>query len=285
MTFLFIKDYFLIFYLDIKVRILQRVKVTFLFLAKLNGNYILASENSFKDLDVDIYSFNWDADSSNKLEKEKKNLMDTLNEPPIENTAKIICVGRNYAGHAEELGNKIPKEPLLFQKPLSSVIGNNGTVILPEKSKQVEYETELVVIIKKRGKNIRKDEAMDYILGYTIGLDITARDLQKRDKTWFRGKSYDTFAPIGPWIANSSSVDLSDCNLSLYINNEKRQMGNTKNMIFDISSIIEYISSIVSLNPGDIIFTGTPEGVGIITPGDKLKASIDGIGTLNISVQ
>jgi 2-keto-4-pentenoate hydratase/2-oxohepta-3-ene-1,7-dioic acid hydratase in catechol pathway len=191
---------------------------------------------------------------------------------------KIICVGRNYAAHAKERGASIPETPLLFLKPPSSIIANNDPIFIPPVSNQVEHEVELVVVIGKQGRWIPLNHALDYVFGYTIGNDLTARDLQNIDNQWTRAKGFDTFCPLGPWI--ETDLDPSDLILSCYVNAEMRQMGSTRDMIFGIPQLISYISSIMTLKPGDLIFTGTPSGVGQIYPGDKIDARIEGIGSL-----
>jgi len=204
------------------------------------------------------------------------------------NPSKIICLGRNYAEHAKELGHEVPKEPVIFLKPPSALIGPNQTIILPRKSKEIHHEVELAVIIGKRGKNIPKERAMDYVLGYTILLDITARDLQweakRKGLPWTVAKGFDTFAPIGPRIVPKEELDPSDLEIGLKVNGEVRQLSRTSKMIFKIPEIIEYISSIMTLEKGDIIATGTPEGVGHLRHGDIVEAWIEGIGMLKEEV-
>ncbi|ADT84864.1 fumarylacetoacetate hydrolase family protein [Thermococcus barophilus] len=204
------------------------------------------------------------------------------------NPSKIICLGRNYAEHAKELGHEVPKEPVIFLKPPSALIGPNQTIILPKKSREVHHEVELAVIIGKRGKNIPREKAMDYVLGYTILLDITARDLQweakRKGLPWTVAKGFDTFAPIGPRIVPKEELDPSDLEIGLKVNGEVRQLSRTGKMIFKIPEIIEYISSIMTLEKGDIIATGTPEGVGPLRHGDTVEAWIEGIGVLKENV-
>ncbi|USH00374.1 fumarylacetoacetate hydrolase family protein [Thermococcus argininiproducens] len=201
---------------------------------------------------------------------------------------KIICLGRNYAEHAKELGHEVPKEPVIFLKPSSSLIGPNQTIILPRRSKEVHHEVELAVIIGKRGKNIPKAKAMEYVLGYTILMDITARDLQREAKTkglpWTVPKGFDTFAPIGPRVVDKRELDVTDLEIGLKVNGEVRQLSRTSKMIFKIDEIIEYISNIMTLEKGDIIATGTPEGVGPLRHGDVVEAWIEGIGVLKEDV-
>lgn len=196
---------------------------------------------------------------------------------------KIICVGRNYAEHARELGNEVPKVPLIFLKPPSAIINPGEAIILPPQSQQVEHEAELVAVIGKRGRNITAEQARDYILGYTIGNDITARDLQKSDGQWTRAKGFDSFCPFGPWI--DTDFDISDALVTCRVSGQPRQMASTRDMIFSVPTLIAYISSVMTLEPGDIIFTGTPAGVGPLTAGDEVTAEIEGLGRLTNPVK
>ena len=191
---------------------------------------------------------------------------------------KIICVGRNYAAHAKEHNAEVPEVPLLFLKPPSSIIGPNEKIILPPQSQQVEHEAELVVVIGKRGRWIAPDEVMQHILGYTVGNDVTARDLQRRDGQWTRGKGFDTFCPIGPWI--ETEFDPADGVIACYVNGEMRQMASTRDMVFSVRQLIAFASSIMTLEPGDILMTGTPSGVAPLLAGDVVEVSIEGLGTL-----
>lgn len=197
---------------------------------------------------------------------------------------KIVCVGRNYASHANEMKSEIPKEPVLFLKPPSAIIGPDSEIIIPEMSKRVEHEVELGVIIGKRAKNVSMEEAKEHIYGYTVFLDITARDLQNKAKRkglpWSVSKGFDTFAPLGPRIALAEELNPDELEIWLKVNGELRQRGNTRNMLFSVGFLISYISRIMTLEPGDIIATGTPSGVGEIKDGDVIEAYIDGIGTL-----
>ncbi|HIH72398.1 MAG TPA: fumarylacetoacetate hydrolase family protein [Thermococcaceae archaeon] len=202
--------------------------------------------------------------------------------------SKIICLGRNYAEHARELGHEIPKEPVIFLKPPSALIGPDQTIILPRRSNRVDHEVELAVIIGKRGKNIPREKAMDYVLGYTILMDITARDLQaeakKKGLPWTVAKGFDTFAPIGPRVVDKREINVDDLEIGLKVNGEIKQLSRTSKMIFKIDEIIEYVSSIMTLEKGDIIATGTPEGVGPLRHGDVVEAWIEGIGVLREEV-
>lgn len=191
---------------------------------------------------------------------------------------KIICVGRNYAAHAKEHDADVPDVPLLFLKPPSSVIGPGGTILLPPQSQQVEHEAELVVVINKRGRWIPVEEAKNYILGYTIGNDVTARDLQRSDGQWTRGKGFDTFCPLGPWV--ETEFNTADAMIICHVNGEMRQMGSTRDMVFRVPNLIAFTSSVMTLEPGDVLLTGTPAGVGPLNPGDVVEISIDGLGIL-----
>jgi 2-keto-4-pentenoate hydratase/2-oxohepta-3-ene-1,7-dioic acid hydratase in catechol pathway len=193
--------------------------------------------------------------------------------------SKIMCVGRNYAAHAKESQAELPEVPLLFLKPPSSIIGPGETILLPPQSQQVEHEAELVVVIGKQGRWIPLEQAQNYILGYTIGNDVTARDLQRRDGQWTRGKGFDTFCPIGPWI--ETDFDPADAIITCHVNGEMRQMASTRDMVFRVNQLIAFASSVMTLLPGDILFTGTPAGVGPLMPGDIVEATIDGLGTLS----
>jgi 2-keto-4-pentenoate hydratase/2-oxohepta-3-ene-1,7-dioic acid hydratase in catechol pathway len=197
--------------------------------------------------------------------------------PPVA-PEKIICVGRNYIAHAKEHNVEVPEIPLLFLKPPSSIIGPNQSILLPPQSEQVEHEAELVVVIGRRGRWIAPDEAMDHVLGYTIGNDVTARDLQRRDNQWTRAKGFDTFCPFGPWI--ETDFDPSDAMITCYVNGEMRQMASTRDMVFSVRHLIAYISSTMTLQPGDLIFTGTPAGVGPLRAGDIVSVTIEGLGEL-----
>ena len=172
----------------------------------------------------------------------------------------------------------MPEIPLIFLKPPSAVIGPNDKIILPPQSKQVDHEAELVVVIGKRGRWIPTERAYDYVLGYTCGNDVTARDLQRRDGQWTRGKGFDTFCPIGPWI--ESEFDPTDALLTCRVNNEMCQMGSTREMVFSVPQLIAFTSSVMTLEPGDIIMTGTPSGVGPLEAGNTVEVAIEGIGSL-----
>ncbi len=197
--------------------------------------------------------------------------------------SKIICVGLNYIDHAKELGMAIPRNPLLFLKPPSAIIGHLGNIVYPDKTKHVDYEAELAVIIGKRCKNVRAADAGSVIMGYTCFNDVTARDLQKEDTQWTRAKSFDTFAPAGPCIADPG-MDVSDLYVKTRVNGELRQESSTANLIFDVPQLIEFISGIMTLEQGDIIATGTPPGVGELSVGDEVEVDIENVGVLKNNV-
>ncbi|MCG7847769.1 MAG: fumarylacetoacetate hydrolase family protein [ANME-2 cluster archaeon] len=203
--------------------------------------------------------------------------------PPV-SPGKIICMGLNYADHALELGMDLPDHPIIFLKPPSAVIGNGDKILYPPESNQVDYEAELAVVIGKRCRNIAAHRADDVIMGYTCFNDVTARDLQKIDNQWTRAKSFDTFAPLGPYIIEPGEIDLSNAFIRSRVNGEMKQDSNISNMIFTPSAIVEFISHIMTLNKGDVIATGTPAGVGEMQPGDIVEVEIEGIGTLKNQV-
>jgi 2-keto-4-pentenoate hydratase/2-oxohepta-3-ene-1,7-dioic acid hydratase in catechol pathway len=194
---------------------------------------------------------------------------------------KIVAVGRNYAAHAAELGNETPSEPLLFFKPPSAVIGPDVPIVLPPESERVDHEAELCLVIGKRCRRVPVETAWHYVLGVTCGNDVTARDIQRRDSQWARAKGFDTSAPLGPWIVtNMSAADASNLSVTCQVNGQYRQMGETKEMVFAPSELVSYISQMITLEPGDVVMTGTPSGIGPLQPGDVVEVTITGIGTL-----
>lgn len=193
--------------------------------------------------------------------------------------SKILCVGRNFVEHAKEHAAEVPKVPLIFMKPPSAIINPGDTILLPPQSQQIEHEAELVVVIGRRGRNVTAEEAQDYIFGYTVGNDVTARDLQKSDGQWTRAKGFDTFCPFGPWI--DTGFDASDALVTCKVSGQPRQMASTRDMVFNVNTLIAFISSVMTLEPGDLIFTGTPAGVGPLKPGDVVEVEIEGLGKLS----
>jgi 2-keto-4-pentenoate hydratase/2-oxohepta-3-ene-1,7-dioic acid hydratase in catechol pathway len=199
--------------------------------------------------------------------------------PPVEPT-KIVCVGRNYRAHAAELGNDIPVEPLLFFKPPSSLLPPGGTILRPKVSERTDYEGELGVVIGRRCHQLPDSEDVrPYILGYTCVNDFTARDLQKKEPQWVRGKGFDTFCPVGPLVVDGLDP-WAGVQVETRVNGEVRQSGNTRDFIFPLDVVIRYISQIMTLEPGDLIATGTPEGIAPVVAGDVIEVSIDAIGVL-----
>jgi 2-keto-4-pentenoate hydratase/2-oxohepta-3-ene-1,7-dioic acid hydratase in catechol pathway len=196
---------------------------------------------------------------------------------------KIICVGLNYIDHARELGMPITINPLIFLKPPSAILGHKGKIECPGQAERVDYEGELAVVIGKRCKNVRLSEAGSVIMGYTCFNDVTARDIQKEDVQWTRSKSFDTFAPFGPFISGPE-LDVSDLFIRTRVNGELRQDSRTSNLIFNVPQLIEFISRIMTLEPGDVIATGTPPGVGELHEGDEVEVEIEDIGILKNSV-
>lgn len=202
--------------------------------------------------------------------------------------SKIVALAKNYAEHAKEMESDVPEKPVFFLKPPSALIGPGDPIILPRMSRRVDHEVELAVIIGKRAKRVPAEKAMDYVLGYTIMLDITARDLQweakKRGLPWTIAKGFDTFAPVGPRVVDRRELKIDDLEIGLKVNSELRQLGRTSQMVFKVPELIEYISSVMTLEPGDIIATGTPAGVGPLRHGDHVEAWIEGIGKVEFDV-
>lgn len=192
--------------------------------------------------------------------------------------SKVIGIGRNYAEHAAELGNPVPENPLMFLKPSTSVIGPGASIALPAVSKQVFFEGELAVVIGRPCRDVAAENASSVILGYTIGNDVSARDLRGPNEPWERGKGFDTFCPLGPWI--ETELDPSDLSVRTEIGDEVLQDGRTSDMIHQVGALIEFCSSVMTLLPGDVILTGTPPGVGLIVAGDTVSITVEGIGSL-----
>ena len=211
---------------------------------------------------------------------------------PVFTPQKLIGIGLNYHDHAKEVGKTLPKEPLLFAMYPNAVIGYDDTIAIPAMSDKIDYEAELGVIIGRRGRHIPVDEAVDYVAGYTIINDVSARDLQTSDSQWIRGKSFDTFAPMGPCMVGTSVLGDGDgLDIRLRLNGETMQDSNTRNLIFKVPDLVSYISRIMTLEPGDVISTGTPSGVGVgrkpqvfLKPGDVVEVEVEGIGTLRNAV-
>jgi 2-keto-4-pentenoate hydratase/2-oxohepta-3-ene-1,7-dioic acid hydratase in catechol pathway len=189
-------------------------------------------------------------------------------------------VGRNYLEHARELGNEPPVEPLIFMKPPSSLIASGDSIVYPAASQRVDFEGELGLVIGRRARNVRREDALSYVRGYTCVNDVTARDLQKKDGQWTRGKGFDTFCAVGPCMVPKEDLDFSKLRVRTLVNDEVKQDGPVSDMIFSLDVILEYVSAFMTLEPGDLIATGTPPGVGPLVPGDTVRIEIDGIGIL-----
>jgi len=252
----------------------------------------------------DLISSGWRIDEAERLieeTSEKKIMQISVNKKeatlkaPILYPSKIICLGLNYRGHVEETGAKIPEEPIIFMKPRTSIIGPDEPIVKPIFVKKMDYEAELAIVVGKKGKRISVAEADEYIFGYTAFNDISARDIQFKDGQWTRGKSFDTFAPIGPCITMSSQIgDPMNLRLVTRVNGEVRQNSSTSNMIFNVYEIVYHLSRVMTLEPCDIIATGTPEGIAafmkpqprFLQPGDVVEVEVENIGVLrNIVIE
>ena len=196
---------------------------------------------------------------------------------------KVIAVGLNYRSHAREMGLDLPSEPILFMKPATAVVGPLDGVVYPAMSERVDHEAELALVIGRRAKMLTPDETESYILGYTCGNDVTARDLQKRDGQWTRSKGFDTFCPLGPWIVTDLD-DPEEVGLSCRVNGVVRQTGNTNDLVFSVAVLVSFISQIMTLEPGDVVMTGTPAGIAPVQRGDVMEIEIEGIGVLRNTV-
>ncbi|MGX5679818.1 fumarylacetoacetate hydrolase family protein [Schumannella luteola] len=215
--------------------------------------------------------------------EERLALADVRLLAPVIPRSKIVAVGRNYRAHAEELGNEVPAEPLLFFKPNTSVIGPGEAIVLPPQSEQVDFEGELAVVIGALAKNVAAADAASVIFGYTVANDVTARDLQKTDGQWARAKGFDTFCPIGPVIETEFVV--GDQVIGTRVNEQIKQAGSLTDLVHSVPALIEYISAAFTLLPGDVILTGTPAGVGPIVSGDSVEVTVEGIGSLTNPVR
>jgi 2-keto-4-pentenoate hydratase/2-oxohepta-3-ene-1,7-dioic acid hydratase in catechol pathway len=203
--------------------------------------------------------------------------------PPC-SPSKIVCVGRNYAEHAKEMGADVPAEPTIFLKPSSSLIASGDAIVYPRLTERLDYEGELGVVIRRRARNVKSADAAAYILGYTPVNDVTARDLQRKDGQWTRGKGFDTFCPVGPFIVPSDEVNLNSLRVRTFVDGEKKQDAAITEMIFSVNDIIAYVSAFMTLEPGDLIATGTPSGVGPLQPGSHVRVEIEGVGVLENTV-
>jgi 2-keto-4-pentenoate hydratase/2-oxohepta-3-ene-1,7-dioic acid hydratase in catechol pathway len=217
-----------------------------------------------------------------ELTGEQYSLADVRLLAPVIPRSKVVCIGRNYAAHAAELGNDVPEEPLVFLKPNTSVIGPGDPIVYPRETHDLHFEGELAVVIGRICRDVPPERAADVIYGYTVGNDVTARDLQRSDGQWTRAKSFDSFCPLGPWI--ETDLDISDLAVTTVLNDEQKQAGRTSLMLVDVPAIIAHVTSFMTLLPGDVVLTGTPAGVGPMAPGDEVSVTVEGIGTLSNKV-
>ena len=201
---------------------------------------------------------------------------------PVLPRSKVVGIGRNYAAHAKEMGSDLPEEPLMFLKPNTSVIGPGDPIFYPRQTENLHFEGELAVVIGRICRDVPAEDAAKVIFGYTVANDVTARDLQKKDGQWARAKGFDTFCPLGPWI--ETDFDPSGVQVTTRLNDDVKQDGNTSDMVFTVPDVIAYVSSFMTLLPGDVILTGTPDGVGPMQVGDEVSVTVEGIGTLTNTV-
>lgn len=241
---------------------------------KVKHGWMVEADHKVRVIEGDIYKIQSAKPIMTGLEL---SLDDITVKAPSE-PSKVVCIGVNYRDHAEEMGIELPKEPLMFLKPSTTVVGPNEPIVYPKLTENLHYEGELAVVIKKEAKKVKAEDADDYILGVTCAIDVTARDLQMSDGQWTRAKSFDTFCPLGPAIA--AKLDYQNLRIVTRVNGEVRQDSNTNQMVFTIPQIVEAVSAVMTLLPGDVILTGTPPGVGELKPGDEISVSIEGIGTL-----
>ncbi|MBO8163775.1 MAG: fumarylacetoacetate hydrolase family protein [Brevibacillus sp.] len=241
---------------------------------KVKHGWQVEEENKVRVIEGDIYK-----------QDDRKPVMTGL-ELPLEELrvlapcapSKVVCIGVNYKDHAVEMGKDLPAEPLMFMKPSTAVIGPGEAIVYPSLTENLHYEGELAVVIKKTARHIKAEQAEEYILGFTCAIDVTARDLQQRDGQWTRAKGFDTFCPLGPAIA--PKLDYNNLRIVTRVNGEVRQDSNTSQMVFKVPQLLEAITSVMTLLPGDVVLTGTPAGVGQLHVGDEISVTIEGIGTL-----
>ncbi|WP_249871262.1 fumarylacetoacetate hydrolase family protein [Oceanobacillus saliphilus] len=239
-----------------------------------------------------IEAHNYILTSNSNIEEFSYNREEVTLGTPVPSPSKIICVGKNYADHVVEMQSEIPDYPVLFAKFTNALIGPEDSIEKSSSTEKLDYEVELTIVIGKEASKVKKENALDYIAGYTIGNDISARDLQKRTPQWLQGKTLDRTTPIGPWVVTADEIeDPSNLSIKSYVNGEERQSSNTSHLIYNIPFLIEFISDLITLNPGDIIMTGTPDGVGFamnppqfLKGGDVVELEIEKIGTMRNNV-
>lgn len=245
---------------------------------KVKHGWMVEAENKVRVIEGDIYKILTAKPIMTGLEL----LLDEIALKAPAEPSKVVCIGVNYRDHASEMDLELPKEPLMFLKPSTTVVGPGEPIVYPKLTENLHYEGELAVVIKQEAKQIKAEDAEDYILGFTCAIDVTARDLQMKDSQWTRAKGFDTFCPLGPAIA--AKLDYQDLRIVTRVNGEVRQDSNTSQMVFSIPQLLEAVTAVMTLLPGDVILTGTPAGVGELLPGDEVSVTIDGIGTLSTKV-
>lgn len=213
---------------------------------------------------------------------EQVRLADARLLSPVLPRSKVVGIGRNYAAHAAELGHDLPEEPLMFLKPNTSVVGPGDPVFYPRQTEELHYEGELAVVISRICRDVPKEKWADVVHGFTIGNDVTARDLQRKDGQFTRAKGFDSFCPLGPWV--ETELDVSDLRVQTFLNGDVKQDGRTSDLIFDVPTLVAHVTSVMTLLPGDVILTGTPEGVGPMEAGDEVEVVVQGIGSLTNKV-
>jgi 2-keto-4-pentenoate hydratase/2-oxohepta-3-ene-1,7-dioic acid hydratase in catechol pathway len=213
---------------------------------------------------------------------EQVRLADARLLSPVLPRSKVVGIGKNYAAHAKEMGSELPDEPLMFLKPNTSVVGPGDPVFYPRQTENLHFEGELAVVIGRICRDVPKEKWKDVVHGFTVGNDVTARDLQKKDGQFTRAKGFDSFCPLGPWV--ETELDVTDLRVQTFLNGEVKQDGRTSDLIFDVPTLIAHVTSVMTLLPGDVILTGTPEGVGPMEIGDEVEISIQGIGNLTNKV-
>lgn len=241
---------------------------------KKKHGWLVEADNKVRVIEGDIYK----RDNAKPVMTGLEVALNEVNLLTPCTPSKVVCIGINYEDHVKEMGSELPDEPLIFLKPSTAVIGLGEAIVYPSATHNLHYEGELAVVIKQEAHRIKAEDAEDYILGFTCALDITARDLQKSDGQWSRAKGFDTFCPLGPAIA--SKVDYQNLRIVTKVNGEVRQDASTSQMVFKIPQLLEAITAVMTLLPGDVVLTGTPAGVGPLQPGDEVSVTIEGIGTL-----
>ena len=246
--------------------------------------YVVKVGDDFRTLDMPIEDFYDAYFSSSEIKTGEIVKLPAKLLPPVEPT-KIVCVGLNYKAHAEEQGKSLPPEPLIFLKPTTALIGHGDIVVLPPQSELIHHEAELAIVIGRKAKNVAVEKVDDYIFGYTCANDVSARDIQRKEGRYTRGKGFDTFCPLGPFVIDRASFDPAENKIALSVNGEERQACALNDFIFDVPTVVSFISKVMTLNVGDVILTGTPAGVAPMLDGDDVEIAISNIGTLKHHVQ